>query len=213
MTNFDELNVLDSDKMESLKGSPYYDYFSKMDLPESEIIKRIETAEEFEKEFIIILALALVLYQRGKFDESLIRSKFNDAYKKIGIKLIGSETDYLTQRADQFAYDVTNTTKNNIDSEYYTSIDRAMSMSETESNVINNYRQFKDAESMGYKRKQWRTMLDKKVRESHRQMQGKTIGLYEYFNIDGYLMSFPADITFDPPASLVVKCRCSLRFL
>lgn len=210
----DELNILDSGKkLSDFDNSPYYDYFSKMDLPEEEIVIRIETAEAFEEEFILILALSLVMYQQGKFDEALIREKFNDAYKKVGEKLSLSETEYLLQRSERFSYDVAKTTSEHIDSEYYTSIDRAMNMSETESNVMNNYRQFQEAEKMGFKRKEWRTMLDKRVRNSHKKMEGKVIGLYEYFDLDGYLMSFPSDATFDPPASLIVGCRCSLRYL
>lgn len=206
--NFDEVNSL-----ESVKESAYYDYFSKMDISAEEIIKRIKTAEDFEDEFLVILALAYVLYQEDKYDSYLIQMRFLEAYNKVSKTVLGNDSWYSQKRAVDFSEQVSNTTKENIESKYYTSIDRAMLMSETESNILHNYRQLEEAKDLGFTKKQWRTMLDKKVRDSHKTMQGKTIGIYDYFNVNGYQMAFPSDFTFDPPASLIVGCRCSLKFL
>lgn len=211
MRSFDEVNNINS--LEGLKESVYYEYFSKMDLPDDEIAKRIMAAEDFENEFMVVLALALVLYQEGRFERQIIQTRFRDAYLKVGERYTPDDSWYVLQRAIEFSNEVADTTEEHLESAYYTSLDRAMRMSETESNVINNYRQFREAEDQGYTKKQWRTMLDKRVRESHKTMQGKTVGLHEYFDVNGYPMSFPADTSFSPPASLIVGCRCSLKFL
>lgn len=212
--DFDELNVLNSPtSLESLKSSPYYDYFISMDLPDAEIARRIQTAEEFEDEFMVILALALILYQRGKYSSDIIRKRFREAYSRVGNKRVFTDPEYITQRSIEFSRDVERTTSEHLGSEYYTSIDRAMRMSETESNVVNNYAYFREMEKAGYTKKQWRTMLDKRVRDSHKVLEGKTIGLYEYFDVSGYPLLFPCDTSSSPSANAVVGCRCSLRFL
>lgn len=214
LSNFDGLNTLSEiPSLDSLKNSPYYDYFIGMDLPDDEIAKRIYTAEEFEDEFMVILALALILYQRGKYDSDMIRTRFREAYSRVGNKRVSSESWYVTQRSIDFSRDVEKTTSEHLDSKYYTSLDRAMRMSETESNVINNYRYFQEMEEAGYTRKQWRTMLDKRVRDSHKLLEGRTIGLYEYFDVSGYPLLFPCDTSSSPSANAVVGCRCSLKFL
>lgn len=213
-TDFDELNILiETLSLNSLKNSPYYDYFIGMDLPDDEIVQRIQTAEEFEDEFMVVLALALILYQRGQYDSDTIRARFREAYSRVGNKRVSSDSWYVMQRSIDFSRDVEKTTSENLDSEYYTSLDRAMRMSETESNVLNNYRQFQEMEEAGYTRKQWRTMLDKRVRDSHKALEGKTIGLYECFDVSGYPLLFPCDTSSSPSANAVVGCRCSLRFL
>lgn len=211
-TDFDELNTL-SEPLSELTDSTYYNYFIKMDLPDDEIAKRIQTAEEFEDEFMVILALALLLYQQGTFDRQRIQERFREGYLRVGRMRLSFDSWYLAQRATEFSQDVSRTTEQNLDTEYYTSLDRAMNMSRTESNVINNYGYFLDMAEQGYTKKQWRTMLDKRVRDSHRSLEGKTVGLYEYFDVNGYQLLFPADTSLSPPASVVAGCRCSLRFL
>lgn len=208
LDKIDEINLLND-----LTESNYYDYFVKMDLPDEEIAKRIETAEELENEFMVILALALLLYRQGDFDRQRIQRRFRESYLKIGGKRIASDSWYLNQRATEFSEDVSRATESHLDSEYYTSLDRAMSMSQTESNVINNYAWFRDMAEQGYTRKRWMTMRDKRVRDSHRGMEGKTIGLYEYFDVNGYQLLFPCDTSLSPPASVIAGCRCSLKFL
>lgn len=191
----------------------YVEYFSAMELTDREIERRVETAEDFEKEFLLILALALLLHQEGRFDMNRIRQRFYDAYMEVGGRRI-PDTQYLKDRAAFFAEKVSETTREHIDSDYYTSDDRAVSMSETESNVVNGYADFLEAEENGYTRKQWRTMRDKRVRDSHRAMEGKTVGLWEPFNVNGYFMMFPCDTETDsPPPEEISNCRCAVRYL
>lgn len=211
--DFDELNVLSGKALSELKDSPYYDFFIKMDLPDEEIAKRIEMAEEFEDAFLVILSYALVLYQQGNFDKQVIQQRFRESYLEVGKKRISDESWYLTQRAMEFSESVADTTEKYIDSEYYTSLERAMQMSRTESNVVNNYGYFQEMSEQGYTKKQWRTMLDKKVRDSHKILEGEVIGIYDYFSVNGYSMMFPSDTTFSPPASEIAGCRCSLSFI
>lgn len=214
VTNLDELNVLPPDRsLSELTESSYYDFFMKMDLPSKEIAKRIETAEAFEDAFLVILSYALILYQRGAFDKQVIQQRFRESYLEVVQRRISDESWYLTNRAMEFSEGVADATEKHIDSEYYTSLERAMQMSRTESNVVNNYAYFQEMSEQGYTKKQWKTMLDGKVRDSHKPLEGKAIGIYEYFSVNGYSMMFPADTTFSPPASEIAGCRCSLNFI
>lgn len=57
-------------------------------------------------------------------------------------------------------------------------------------------------------RKRWRTEHDDRVRAAHRAVDGVTVPLYQFFNVGGYPMLFPADP--QGPADEVVNCRCDM---
>lgn len=67
---------------------------------------------------------------------------------------------------------------------------------------------------------EWLATHDKRVRKSHKAMDGKTIGKGEYFELDGAIMAYPGDpnLTAIPdatgqipnPASFIVNCRCTI---
>jgi hypothetical protein len=56
--------------------------------------------------------------------------------------------------------------------------------------------------------KRWRTEHDDRVRASHKAVDGKTIPLYQSFNVGGYPMLYPGDP--QGPADEVVNCRCDM---
>ena len=56
-------------------------------------------------------------------------------------------------------------------------------------------------------KKTWRTVGDKKVRHSHVQANGQSVGLTEFFKVGGYDMMHPRDIR--APIKETANCRCS----
>jgi|GEM_PF-5273649 len=56
-------------------------------------------------------------------------------------------------------------------------------------------------------KKTWRTVGDKKVRNSHEKANGQSVGLTEFFEIGGYDMMHPRDIR--APLKETANCRCS----
>lgn len=58
-------------------------------------------------------------------------------------------------------------------------------------------------------RRIWRTASDARVRDTHRNMNGDSIGMQEVFTSpSGARMRFPGDTSLGAPASEVVNCRC-----
>lgn len=56
-------------------------------------------------------------------------------------------------------------------------------------------------------RKRWVAILDARTRDTHREMNGVTVGIDEQFDLDGTLCDGPHDSVL--PAEEVVSCRCS----
>ena len=60
--------------------------------------------------------------------------------------------------------------------------------------------------------KMWVTMGDKKVRTTHRVMEGVIIGLNQAFKLAGGLMMYPTDSSLGASFSEIVGCRCHLFY-
>jgi len=58
----------------------------------------------------------------------------------------------------------------------------------------------------GAETKTWRTVGDSKVRPTHVEANGQTVGIGGFFTVGGYLMSYPRD--FSAPAKETARCRC-----
>jgi hypothetical protein len=56
--------------------------------------------------------------------------------------------------------------------------------------------------------KRWRTEHDDRVRATHRAVDNVTLPLYQPFNVGGWPMMMPGDVT--APADEVIQCRCDL---
>lgn len=60
-------------------------------------------------------------------------------------------------------------------------------------------------------RKRWDSEKDRRVRESHREVDGEVRDLSMPFYVDGFPLMFPGD-PMGPPET-VINCRCDLRIL
>ena len=58
----------------------------------------------------------------------------------------------------------------------------------------------------------WDTAGDDRVRETHREMEGQSVGLDEPFMTpDGYSLMFPGDTSLGADASETIDCRCRVK--
>jgi len=70
-----------------------------------------------------------------------------------------------------------------------------------------------EAEAVGLEKetkKVWTAGIDMRVRESHAEADGQTVGLDESFTVGGVLLKFPGDES-GPPEE-VINCRCILTY-
>ncbi len=58
----------------------------------------------------------------------------------------------------------------------------------------------------------WDNAGDKRVRHSHDEMEGQSVGIDEPFKTpDGALLMYPGDTSLDAPANETINCRCRAR--
>ena len=96
--------------------------------------------------------------------------------------------------------------------EYWLSIHRAMNIAYNETNTFLNYTDFVEAKERGAKTKTWLTMLDSKVRDTHEEVEGQTVGIDEYFQVGNSQMQFPHDLSLSPDPTEVINCRCAVEY-
>ena len=192
-------------EFDEIKSISFEQYFGEMELPEKEKKKRIELAKMFDDFFIYYFGLYLADMKRDYVP------MIYDKYIELALWYLGMEKkpEYVTDRASKVANEIQKTTRNN-SAEYYTSQDRSIIISETETNVLGNYGMQVEAVKNGKTKKTWLTMKDDKVRDSHVLVDEKTVGIFEYFNVGGAKMLYPGD-TSAPPQELI-NCRCVCKY-
>ena len=59
--------------------------------------------------------------------------------------------------------------------------------------------------------KEWSSTKDKRTRDHHKEAEGQRVKLDEHFIVDGDLLDYPGDNSYNAKASNVIQCRCSLK--
>ena len=205
--SFDELNVLVPNK----RSIPFDQYFGEMDLSKEEAQKRIELAEKLEDDFLFVLALLFTMQQYNSVNWERARQEYESRYLQAlsGYVVI---TSYIRNYVRNMSYDIMDSTKNHQSEYYYYSPDRARFMAENESNTTRSYQCNEDALASGKTMKRWITMRDKRVRETHREVDGKTIPIGEPFSVGGSILLYPRDFSLGSSSSEVCGCRCSIEY-
>lgn len=200
---FDELKRIKKELDELAVSLEIINYFDEMDLPEEEIELRTKVASEFQRFFrnlFLVMATGEVI--RESYIED-IRSEYIRICDKYGL------TPNMSH-IDRFAETIVDNTLQNINSDYYTSIERSITIAETETNNSANYDELQDMIAEGKTQKTWVTMRDKKVRDTHMAIDGMTIPIEEMFPVGNTEMLYPCDELngFDSPEE-IVGCRCT----
>lgn len=204
---YDELNKMVKEK----KSMPYNEYFGEMELTEAEKGRRISLAERFENCFKYALILLFTMLQYGEPQWDVIRTAFEDGYKKSIEGYIDTDEDILLY-ISLFALGTTETTKKHISDPYYLSEDRAILISENESNSSLNHDQYKKAVLSGKRNKQWLSMKDRHVRESHAKVDDLIKKIDEPFIVGDSLMQFPKDTSLGASLKEISGCRCAIKY-
>lgn len=193
-------------------------YFAPMRITEEERKKRIELAKEIGD--VILLMFVLMKAEMAAGETLSADYYFDWLYRRY--RNIAKEHTEIAKETDsdikEKITDIINTTvkqanKAKDDSIYELSQERALIIAENESNYIRNDGLFVEAAKQGFQRKMWLSMRDSRVRHSHREVDGTILPIRSYFNVNGFLMRYPMDMSMNPDPGEVIGCRCSLEFL
>ena len=204
ITGIDELNTM---------SKPPKEYFGEMNLTEEQKDDRIRFTEQANDELLGVMELIVASLEFGEIDYDFIRETLEERW----LEVIGSFAvidDYLRQYAADYAMNFVEATETNISDIWFLSEDRALYNAENGANDTLNYKEYVDAVKRGYKAKRWLTERDRKVRRTHAELESKTIGIMDYFDVGGVLMRFPKDyeMAFDAPQELI-GCRCTVKYI
>lgn len=198
---------------------PYDEYFGEMPLSEKQKKERIEAAKRFQRTMEDVFLL-IAEARKGQFQEfdslniiGTVISMIRDGYIEVMPKR-ASESPLASIYVNKFANDVVRATYDDIDDPYMLSEDRAMFIAENEANTMYEDEDFIAAIEDGMTRKRWLTMMDKRVRDTHRDVEGVTIPIHDFFHVGDALMLYPKDvINGGEYPEEYVNCRCSCIYL
>lgn len=191
-------------------------FFEEMNLPGGEIERRIALAYDLESTFWLIFAMINVLLTDGEpiteeYVEYFAQYGQNGYREALDTHNFYRDKDFVNNRIAETVIGVINRTIAN-PTEYSLSVDRAVTIAETETNVIGNFAEFTDAKDEGYTKKVWETMQDEAVRQTHVEADGSEIDIDEPFLVGGYEMMFPCDSSLGAGAEEIVNCRCTVSY-
>lgn len=234
---FDNLNVLDSKRVDvkAVKSGrkyptpiPYRQYFGEMYITPDEMRSRIDLAEEIEDVMLYILAYWAIATDADlpiDIDEvkrdgierlTAVVAKHTklDPYLEKHIQDVVNEVVDVTEKHKKEREQTRelSSTDTETDTDYWTSKDRAMLISENEANAFEEYTKYRDAKEEGKTKKTWVTEGDEKVRLTHVLEAEKTIDIDGLFLVGDSYMRFPKDTMYEPNPSETVNCRCTCEY-
>ena len=201
--SLDELNEM---------SMPPEQYFEGMELSKSQKEERIKYTERTYEAILSAMYLIDAYMSYGNVDYEAVKIKLGDDLARIVAEFILLD-DYLKLYLSDFAQNFIDSTKRNIDKEWYLSEDRALFNAENSANDALNYKEYIRAVKNGKTHKKWLTAMDTKVRLSHLEVENTVLPIAEYFVVGDTLMRFPkdCDMAVGSPQE-IVNCRCSIKY-
>ena len=196
--------------MDKLNALSFDRYFGEMELSESQKKMRIKEADQFEEMMFFIFELVSIMSDYQYINKGYLEQELKQRYLNIAEKYSGID-DYVEDYAREFASLTIQVTLENLSDDYYTSEERATLIAENEANSNINYFDMKQA--IEETKKRWKTQRDKKVRETHRRIDGQEIDIEDAFLVGDSLMRFPKDIYYGARLEEIAGCRCVVEYL
>lgn len=194
-----------------------------MELPEAEKKKREQIARDLEEVFTILFLIIAADYELDRLEEKEYYIDFLDRYyEETARKYLEEKETLFIVLVAALLEDIVETTLEHLqdgdtqdlsDNEYFLSNDRALDLAENGANMIADYGDYETAVEDGYTKKQWHTMQDSKVRDTHIPMDGKIVPIDAYFDVNGSKMRYPHDLSMNPDISEISNCRCSCSYI
>lgn len=182
-------------------------YFRPMRISQERKEEREEASHTFRDTLLFLFALITAYRDYGNIDWEVIETQFRIDFEQA-VTRYSRNTPTMQAYVEEKVSDFINTTKEqDLNDPYWTSDERATMEAVNEANDVVGYGELQKAIEAGYKYKTWRTERDNRVRKSHVKMEGKTIPITEYFDLDKGSMLYPHDY-FNCPEECP-NCRCA----
>lgn len=196
----DELKIIRHKAEESAIRKAIIDFFDEMEV--DDVGKRTELAISLEKIFREMFLMALA----GELAREELISNLITEYS-MAIVASGYRPNY--GHIERVCEDIVDNTLKGIETPYMTSIDRSITIAETETNNAANNDEYQEAKENGMTQKTWVAFHDNKTRETHREVDGTTIPIDEMFQVGMAELMYPCDEIngYDFPEE-VCNCRC-----
>lgn len=194
---FDQLNNL------TRRSEPIDEYFEGMGLPEERRRRREEAARRY-LDMMLWYFLLLELGTTIEDAQALLADEYRNAMADLGIL---DEDLYLY--AAVFAAEISRVTREHEDDDWYTSEDRATFIAENEASGSIGWDELMTAMEEGKTQKTWHGMMDRRERDTHRDAEGQTVDIMDFFSVGDAFLLYPHDEVngSDFPEELV-NCRC-----
>lgn len=214
----DELNILRSDlpsEYENQLNVEEYleDFYSSMRIDEGQKEKRKRVARQVRDAIIFLFLLIKTSVENDAWDYTFVLNRFRTEFRNILVDYVTIDyrMESYIQEFTQNYLDITITHLTMSDASFFMSEDRALMGGANESNAIVGYAEYEEAFEDGMTEKRWKTERDSRVRPTHREMEGKTIPIEDYFVVGGSVLFYPCDPEGDPKE--ISNCRCVLEYL
>ena len=217
LSGIDSLNNLTSDNEYEIEEK-IRKYFEETDLPTDEIEKRIGFALDIERVFrdVFILMIASEMYGEleSKADEfaTTAYEGYIGAMENNGYPVDPTGMGYVEQYARSRCKEIVDTAILHKADAFYGTLEHTIAIGEDESMAVGNYQREQLAIAQGYTQKTWVTCSDDRVRESHRLVDGQTIGIFQPFHLKGGQMMFPLDSSLGVNKREIYGCRCICEY-
>lgn len=232
-----EILKLDELAVNKRRSKPYSEYFGEMRISKARKDRRKGLAEDIEDAMLTYMETLLSAEQYGMLE--VMAGSVTDEYKQRYIEAARNHAiadAYILDHADDYTDGVRENTTDAIkrlsraeqtpsagsdDDEiaayllslrWYLSEDRAILNGEDQANYILDHTELVEALEDGYTKKGWLSMRDRRVRDTHREVDGTVLPIEEPFEVGGYLMMTPKDDSMGAPDEEIANCRCSLEF-
>ena len=229
-----EVLKLDELSVNKRRSKPYDQYFGEMHISKDRKDRRKRVAEDIEDAMLTYMESLISAEQYGLL--AIMAVSIADEYKQRYIEIAREHAiadQYILDHADDYTDGIkenttraverlseaeTSASEGNDDDvslaalRWYLSEDRAILNGEDQANYILDHTELVEALENGYTRKGWRSMRDRRVRDTHREVDGTIIPIEEPFEVGGYLMMTPMDDSMGAPDEEIAGCRCSLEY-
>lgn len=207
MKTIDELNSITTEYEEVDIDT----YFEPMDITEEQKEERKKAAEDLWWVLLLMFGLIKQSIEDGDLDYAFIYETFKESYTDVVSKYADLDW-YIDLYIDKFTRNTLDTTWKNIDlaqpDSFWTSNRRAVGIAVNQANVILNYEDLLGAIREGKNVKVWHTQRDNRVRKEHALLEGKKVGILDFFSVGESLLQFACDELHCTNVRDIANCRC-----